>query len=197
MPRPIKQIDIISMQKIADDVKPGQFNNAMGLCSYIATRYNNEIFPHNESAHVNHQLVKLRITADPPVIKLAFPMPAGKRGRQPGVKITDEQKQKMQQGRTIKKKIVAAPSNEIGVWQNNMKKDFSNKKILLDGVLAGRKNACIKAMCVNCMGGYRNRTVDDPPLANAIRDCRGYDCPLYAVRPFQKNKAEEISHVEN
>jgi hypothetical protein len=187
MPRPTKAIDIIGMQKIADDIKPDQFNNAMGLCNYIAQRYNNEIFPHNSNAHVDHQLVKLRITAG--VIKLSFDMPKGKRGRQPGVKITPEQKEKMQIGRTTKKKPVESNASGMDKWRENMQNDFSSKKLLMAGVLAGKKNACVKAMCINCMGGYKNRSKDtsnpDPPLADAIRDCRGYNCPLYPIRPFQ------------
>lgn len=182
MPRPTKPIDQLGMQNIVNDIKPGQFSNAMALCNYVANRYNNEIFPHNQSAHVDHQLVKLRITAG--VIKLAFDMPKGKRGRQPGVKITNEQKEKMQAGRINKKKIVV--SDKIELWQQNMNEHFSGKKILCDGLLAGKKNSAIKAMCINCVGGYQNRSPEDPPIANAIRDCRGYSCPLYFVRPFQK-----------
>lgn len=184
MPRPVKPIDQLGMQKIVDDIKPGQFNNAMALCSYVADRYNKEIFPHNQSAQVDHQLVKLRINAG--VIKLTFDMPKGKRGRQPGIKITAEQKEKMQAGRINKKKVVAADSNGVQTWQNNMTEMFGSKKILCEGVLAGKKNAAIKAMCINCIGGYQNRSPEDPPIANAIRDCRGYSCPLYSVRPFQK-----------
>lgn len=188
MPRPIKPIDQIGMQKIADDIQPGQFNNAMALCSHVASRYNDEIFPHNKNAWVDHQLVKLRINAG--VIKLPFDLPRGRRGRQPGIKITDEQKEKMQAGRINKKKIAVNTNDSMKTWRDNMEDYFGNKKILCDGLLAGKKNSAIKAMCINCMGGYKNRTAEDPPIANAIRDCRGYSCPLYSVRPFQKKGDE-------
>lgn len=187
MPRPVKPIDQLGMQKIVDSIKPDQFSNTMALCMYVAERYNNEIFPHNQSAQVDHQLVKLRINAG--VIKLAFPLPVGRRGRQPGVSITNEQKEKMQAGRISKKKIAVVGDN-MELWQQNMKEDFSGKKILCDGLLAGKKNSAIKAMCISCMGGYQNRSPEDPPLTQAIRDCRGYSCPLYLVRPFQKKESE-------
>jgi hypothetical protein len=194
MPRPVKPIDQIGMQKIVDEIQPGQFGNTMALCSYVAERYNNEIFPHNSSAQVDHQLVKLRMTGNNPVIKLAFPLPVGRRGRQKGVSITSEQKEKMQAGRINKKKVVVT-NDKMELWQQNMKEDFAGKKILCDGLLAGKKNSAIKAMCINCMGGYKNRVqfsngAGDPPLTEAIRDCRGYSCPLYLVRPFQKKESE-------
>jgi hypothetical protein len=190
MPRPVKPIDQIGMQKIVDSIKPDQFSNTMALCSYVAERYNNEIFPHNQSAQVDHQLVKLRIGAG--VIKLAFPLPVGRRGRQKGATITNEQKEKMQAGRINKKKIATVANGDgMQMWQQNMQEDFAGKKILCDGLLAGKKNSAIKAMCINCMGGYQNRSPEDPPLTNAIRDCRGYSCPLYLVRPFQKKGQSE------
>ena len=34
----------------------------------------------------------------------------------------------------------------------------------------------IKAMCLSCTGFERE----------AVRDCTGYSCPLWAYRPFQK-----------
>lgn len=35
--------------------------------------------------------------------------------------------------------------------------------------------AAIKAMCLSCVGYERN----------AVRDCSGFSCPLWAYRPFQ------------
>ncbi len=36
--------------------------------------------------------------------------------------------------------------------------------------------AAIKAQCLTCMGYERD----------AIRDCSGFSCPLWAYRPFQR-----------
>jgi hypothetical protein len=38
----------------------------------------------------------------------------------------------------------------------------------------------IKAMCLTCVGFQRD----------AIRDCTGYSCPLWAYRPFQADSKE-------
>jgi hypothetical protein len=184
MPAPTKQINIGVMQNIANDIKPGQFNNAMALCSFIAGEYNKQ---NNIPVKVDHQLVKLRIVAG--IIKLSFPLPVGKRGRQAGVPISSAQKEKMQAGRVNKKKINTV-GNGMEKWRQNMQESFSSKKILQDGILAGRKNSCVKGMCIQCVGGYSNRSQKDPPISDAIRDCRGYSCPLYPIRPFQK-KTEE------
>lgn len=187
MPRPTKPIDKLGMQKIVDEIQPGQFGNTMALCSYVAERYNNEIFPHNSSAQVDHQLVKLRITAG--VIKLAFPLPVGRRGRQKGVSITSEQKEKMQAGRISKSKTISAVG-DVKKWADNMSSILKKRPNQLNGVLKGNKKTCVKTFCELCMGGY-DRTPEDPALGAAIRDCRGFHCPLYPIRPFQKKASDE------
>lgn len=182
MPRPTIAIDIKTAQKILDGLKPDQFQNELSLCTFVANQYNVTAGMNS----INHQLIKLRINSG--VLKLPFPMPKGKRGRQPGTILSTEHKQKLLDGRKTKKKIVTNRSNE---WADNMKNHFGGKSTLLNGILNGRAKSCVKGMCINCVGGYSNRTADDPPIAQAIRDCNGVSCPLYVIRPFQKNSAEE------
>ena len=182
MPRPTIVIDVRGAQSILDKIKADQFPNELSLCTYVAVEYNRTVGTPN----INHQLIKLRINSG--VLKLPFPMPKGKRGRQPGTVLSAEHKQKLLDGRKTKKKVVTNRSNE---WADNMKDHFGGKSTLLNGILNGRAKACVKGMCINCVGGYANRTSDDPPIAQAIRDCNGVSCPLYVIRPFQKNNAEE------
>lgn len=189
MPRPTIAIDVLGAQNILNKLKPDQFANELSLCTYVAEQYNKSVGTPN----INHQLIKLRINSG--VLKLPFDMPKGKRGRQPGVKLSEGHKEKLLNGRKTKKNKVA--SNRSKEWSDSMQEAFSGKSTLLNGILHGRAKACVKGMCINCVGGYQNRTVDDPPIAQAIRDCNGVSCPLYIIRPFQKNNAEENSNVEN
>jgi hypothetical protein len=184
MPRPTIAIDVRGAQSILDKIKADQFPNELSLCTFAAQEYNKIV----GTPEINHQLIKLRINSG--VLKLAFPMPKGKRGRQAGTPISDEQKHRMMEGRKNKEKKVA--SSRSTEWTNNMQEAFSGKATLLNGVLSGKMKACVKGMCIQCVGGYNNRTPDDPPIATAIRDCNGVSCPLYVIRPFQKkNQAEE------
>lgn len=178
MGRPSININTPLAQQIADTIKGDQFPNMFQLCSYIADEYNKTISA--EFPQINHQLIKLRIVNG--VIKLPFELPRGKGGKNIGVKLTEDHKKKMVEGRKKKNKPIVQNKD---LWQENMKKDFGHRSTLYSGVINGRARACIKAMCINCMGGYVNRSPEDPPIGNAIRDCRGFDCPLYVLRPFQ------------
>lgn len=40
---------------------------------------------------------------------------------------------------------------------------------------------CIKAMCLECVGFE----------VKAVRECTGYACPLYNVRPYQRGDSED------
>ena len=187
MPRPAIAIDVRGAQSILDKIKESDFANELSLCSYVAAQYNE----HVGTPKINHQLIKLRINAG--VLKLPFDMPKGKRGRQAGTQLSQDHKEKLLAGRKTKKNKVAA--NRSKEWADNMKEMFDGKQTLLNGILEGKIRACVKGFCINCVGGYKNRTSDDPPIAQAIRDCRGSNCPLYDVRPFQKNNAEENSNA--
>lgn len=178
MPRPTKPIDQIGMQKIVDDIKPDQFSNAMALCTHVANRYNSEIFPHNQSAQVDHQLVKLRINAG--VIKLTFPLPVGRRGRQKGATITNEQKEKMQAGR--KTKNISLPV--LNDWASQTREKWSGTVFERTAELAikGSNRAKRKLCCVECFGG------DQPGVREDIRNCTSFACIWYPDRPFQKKE---------
>ncbi len=191
MARPTIAIDITCAQNILNKLTKDQFNNELSLCKFVSDEYNKNFSPQN---HINHQIIKLRIQKG--VITLPFDMPRGKRGRQPGVSLSAEHKEKLQEGRKNKeKKIVANQSKE---WSDNMKESFSNKSTLLNGILSGKAKACVKGFCIQCVGGYNNRSPEDPSIALAVRDCHGVSCPLYTIRPFQKkNNAEENNNVES
>jgi hypothetical protein len=187
MPRPTKKIDLVLMQRIADEDICKSFTTGTDLYTYIANQYdkqkNSMLFPD----HIEPQVVGLRINDD--IIKLKYPKPVGRRGKQPGQKLTQEHKEKLISGRKSSRTNTNSSAN-MEKWKKNMEKDFAGKQTLLGGVLRGNKSACIKAMCVKCMGGYIGRTPEDPAIGVAIRDCRGFSCPLYIDRPFQK-KTEE------
>ena len=185
MARTAIPVDILCLQNSINSVKEGQFDNAFAFYNHIAEVYNTNFSPRD---HISHSIVMLRIKAG--AVNVPFAIPAGKRGGQPGTKLTIEHKEKMQAGR-INKKTATTVGDGVQTWQDNMKDYFGSKKILCNGILAGKKNAAIKAMCINCVGGYQNRAPEDPPISSAIRDCRGYSCPLYMIRPFQKNQAEK------
>lgn len=183
MPRPTIAIDVRGAQSILDELSPAQFHNELSLCTYVAEKYNATI----GTPIINHQLIKLRINSG--VLKLHFDMPKGKRGRQPGIQLTDDHKKKLLDGRRTKKNKVATNLNSE--WVAKMTEEFGHKPNLLRDILAGKPRAVQKAKCMMCMGGLRNRSPEDPPIAASIRDCRGISCPSYINRPFQKNNAEE------
>lgn len=65
----------------------------------------------------------------------------------------------------VKTSIAQAPESA----KNTLTEAFS-------GSASPRK--AIKAMCLTCVGFQRD----------AVRDCTGYSCPLWAYRPFQEGK---------
>lgn len=186
MPRPTIAIDVRGAQSILDKIKEDQFPNELSLCTFAAEEYNRTV----GTPIINHQLIKLRINSG--VLKLNFPMPRGKRGRQPGTKLTEDHKAKLLSGRQTRQKKIATNLNKE--WVAKMTDEFSSRPNLLRDILAGKRSAIDKATCILCMGGLKNRSVDDPPVAGSIRDCRGITCPTYIVRPYQKNNAEENSN---
>ncbi len=204
MPRPTIKIDTVLMARIANEDVCRTFPNGMKLFQHIAEKYNaeknNMLFPVN----VDFQLVGLRIKSG--VVNINYPLPVGKRGKQPGTKLSPQHLDAMRIGRKTKlavekqikeglpanfSKPAQSLSSGMDKWQDNMRKNFAGKNTLLTGILSGKAKACIKGMCEMCMGGPKNRGPEDPALSAAIRDCRGLTCPLYIIRPFQK-KVETV-----
>lgn len=176
MPSPVKYVDMKLAQSILDGLTPEQFDNALNLCTHVANKYN-EGLP--AESHINYQLIKSRITNNN--LKLHFPMPRGKRGRKPGT-ITSTEINRLRNGIRNRTNIKSSRTKNSD-WSDSMKDQFDGN--LLENVLAGRAKACVKAMCIRCFGGKKNRTHQDPPLAESIRNCTDTSCPLHIVRPYQ------------
>lgn len=95
--------------------------------------------------------------------------PKGKRGRQPGVKLSKDQKRAMQAGRSKKKNF------DVSAMRKNFPASY---KGLLDKVSAGSYAATVKGKCLDCVQFQKSE----------ITNCTCVSCPLWHVRPYQKKK---------
>lgn len=92
--------------------------------------------------------------------------PKGKRGRQSGVSLTDDQKKKMMEGRNQKNKMSL---NELRKATPEKRKGLVNK------IENGSRSAAMKLMCLFCTDHNTQE----------IKHCTISKCPLFSFRPYQ------------
>lgn len=91
--------------------------------------------------------------------------PKGKRGRQPGVKLSDEHKAAMQAGRSRTKEFL---------HEDCLRKYFpESRQDLVTRVVSGSLKAAIGAKCLDCTQFQ----------VNEIKNCTVTSCPLWNFRP--------------
>lgn len=104
------------------------------------------------------------------------------------VKLTEEQKAAMQQGKRRAKKKPDSNKNELIRQMSH--KDRSRFERLIDRAAAGNKPAAVKLMCLQC-SNYNT---------NEIKHCHISGCALYQVRPYQErgdnDETDERSELE-
>lgn len=117
----------------------------------------------SEHMNITPAVVLLRIKE----FDVQLQTPKGKRGRQPGTKLSAEHKQAMSNGRSSKRVI-----GNI----KELRKEFpESRQGLLDKVEKGSLSAAIKAMCLSCT---QYQTVE-------IKNCSCESCPLHSFRPYK------------
>ncbi len=207
MPRPIKKIDPILVNQILQYPDCANHTNRSDLFIKVATYYNQArnqmLFP--EEIEPQTMMNRVFEWQKNNTVNVPYEIKMGKRGKQPGTKLSPQHLDAMRLGRKTKSAIekqvkegLRLPANfqspstgGMNKWRENMQKNFAGKNTLLTGILSGKAKACIKGMCEMCMGGPVGRVPEDPALSAAIRDCRGLTCPLYIIRPFQKKVVTE------
>lgn len=100
--------------------------------------------------------------------------PKGKRGRQVGEKLSDEHKQKLQEGRG-KKKVDEK-------WIKEMRRVTPTAYFpIIDKIESGSLKAQLKLMCLFCTNFNKSE----------VKNCTINSCPLYAGRPYQVNSKND------
>lgn len=164
MPRPKIDIDLENMQAILDS-QAGHFTGNQSEYFNMCCKLYNEKY--NPPKPIYAQLVYTRVHKTKE-LKVRFDISHKVYSRK-GKILSDEHKQKMQEGRKPKNKIQDPRIEEA------LRKRFPDKPLLVEGVLRGRKLAIAKAKCLDCC-------CDDK---KSIRLCQSFDCSLYSIRPYQ------------
>ena len=157
------------VKSIAEVEKNGPLGNRNELYLAVVKLYNRD--KPLALKEISHSVVGLRVTT----WNLEVKTPFGKKGRQAGVALTDEQKQKMQEGR----------ANSVRVPRSEKLKAFSAEfaelrrvtpeagQATIDRIEAGSMKAAVRANCMACSGDR----------IQEVKLCTVMSCPLYAFRP--------------
>jgi ribosomal protein S27E len=147
--------------------KGGPLKNINELTKIVAEIYNSN----NPSNKISPAIVLLRIKNWAIDIKTK----PGKRGRQPGSKLSDEHKAAMQSGRTSRTAKFATKediTSGFKLMHSIVPERFANIVVKLQ---KGSKSAALKLKCLDCSNWQ--------PIE--IKQCTCNECPLYAFRPYQ------------
>ena len=154
----------------------GPLENQTALFVRAAELYNRNSPPRE----ISHSVVYLRIRE----WKIEIKTQPGKKGRQAGVKLSDEQKAKMQAGRALAgprgSKQMSKIKNLKEVFEEQRKSTPKEFHYLLEKAQAGSKVAALKIKCLDCAAWQRSE----------VANCGILGCGLYHIRPYKKVKAE-------
>lgn len=154
----------------------GPLSGLTALWKKAAEIYNASV----PEAPITHSVVYLRAIE----WKLEYKTQAGKKGR--SGPMTEERKAAMAEARSKmvrrsrREKMAALPGAEkhFEVLRKTTPKSLHG---LVDKVEKGSLTAAIKLMCIECMGFEKKY----------VWDCRGFTCPMYLHRPYQKAEDSE------
>ena len=172
---PVNQELLLASVKEAE--KDGPLKNLNVLWQVAADIYNAKC----PEAPITFSIVLLRAKAWD-IKTITVP---GRRGKEKGVALSEEQKQAMQAGRK-KKKNRSSDDPNLVLWAEGMKERLKENKAdrflnLVEITIKGSKRAKCKLQCLQCMA-YQPQEV---------RQCGDYGCPLWFDRPYQKTLDEE------
>lgn len=170
MSKPITEVCRNTVVKsIAEVEKNGPLGNRNELYQAVAKLYNRD--KPLALKEISHSVIGLRVTT----WNLEVKTPFGKKGRQAGVALTQEQKDKMQEGR----------ANSVRVPRSEKLKAFAAEftelrrvtpvslHSTIDRIQGGSLKAAVRLNCLACSGDK----------IQEVKLCQVNDCPLYAFRP--------------
>jgi len=153
MPRTKVEIDKSELVAVINRLETSsKFNTRTDLSNAIAKELN-----------ISPAVVLLRIKE----FNIEPKTPKGKRGRQKGTSLTEEQKKAMQAGRSKSKTAINV---------ENLRKYFPKSRSgLIDKIEKGSLTAAVKAKCLDCCSFDTNE----------IKNCACVSCPLFEFRPYK------------
>lgn len=166
------EVDRAKLQAAIDKAEEkGPLMGRTNLWLAVSAIYNAD----NPPAPITPSVVYLRFEE----MNLTCKTPVGKKGR--SGPMTEEQKAAMAEARqsVVRKsrgeKMASLPGAEKHF---QTLRDITPKSLhgLVDRVEKGSLTAAIKLLCVQCMGFEKKN----------VWDCRGFTCPMYLHRPYQK-----------
>lgn len=150
-----------------------------------ATRaYNSSVS--DTSLEITPSIVMLRIKE----FNLTVKTPIGQRGRQAGVKMTDEHKAALAAGRQNRvkggRKAKFEKNPEIKAALVDLKEKTPESYVsLVEKIAAGSMRAAVRLNCLQCSNYQRVE----------IKECNCTGCPMFAFRPYQ-DSVEEVETEE-
>lgn len=169
MPRPKVEINLVEMQKILDKEKDAFRGSFTEYYKYCSSLYNENFRPAKE---VNAPLIYLRVKNNE--LTINFPTSSDNRARK---ELSPEHKEKLLQGRKNGRR---SRKNTNERHARELTNYLPNKPNLVKAVLKGNPVAAIKAFCIICQGGETKH----------IRNCDSFRCPLWNMRPYQKEDTD-------
>lgn len=182
MAKTATEVDREKLQAAIDQAeKAGPLKNLDMLWKAVEPLYNGMSPP----VKITHSVVKLRAEAWG-LTKITI---AGRKGKEKGVKLSDEQKAAMQAGRKSRgekfkddediQKAFVALRREVPK-KTSTGAPCTTFTVLVDRAESGSLKAAAKLMCLTCASYAREE----------IKHCGVYNCPLYAFRPY---KLDDVS----
>lgn len=112
----------------------------------------------------------------------------GKKGRAPGSKLSEEQKQAMQAGRSGGRAAKFAANPEIVQGHKELRGEVPPRFVpLVDRLIStGSMRAAVALKCLDCCA---HQPVE-------VKNCPCTSCPLYAFRPYKAKPGEAVDEDE-
>ena len=190
MARTAVKVDRIKLVSAINEVeKNGPFRTRTKLYDRAAREYNSSVS--DTSLEITPSIVMLRIKE----FNLTVKTPIGQRGRQSGVKMTDEHKALLAAGRKNRvkggRKAKFEKNPQIKAALNDLRDKTSSNHYaapylpLVEKIAAGSMRAAVRLNCLQCSNYQRNE----------IKECNCTGCPMFAFRPYQ-NSVDEAEPEE-
>jgi hypothetical protein len=190
MARTAVKVDRVKLVAAINEVeKNGPCLTRSRLYDRVTREYNSSVS--DFSLEITPSIVMLRIKE----FNLTVKTPIGQRGRQSGVKMTDEHKALLAAGRKNRvkggRKAKFEKNPEIKAALNDLRDKTSSSQWgapylpLVEKIAAGSMKAAVRLNCLQCSNFARNE----------IKECNCTSCPLFAFRPYQ-NSVDEAEPEE-
>lgn len=185
MARTAVKVDRVKLVAAINEVeKNGPCLTRSRLYDRVTREYNSSVS--DFSLEITPSIVMLRIKE----FNLTVKTPVGQRGRQSGVKMTDEHKALLAAGRKNRvkggRKAKFEKNPEIKAALVDLKEKTPESYVsLVEKIAAGSMRAAVRLNCLQCSNYQRIE----------IKECNCTGCPMFAFRPYQ-NSVDEAEPEE-